>query len=102
MVASKPSERALMRAVLLDAVDCVAASRGRRPAWATDARAWLDSRDRDWPYAFERVCDTLGMDAAAIRRDVLDVRATAPRRGGLVLSRVRSRLRRHRRTRSAR
>jgi hypothetical protein len=34
------------------------------------AMAYVASRDRSWPYSFENLCDTLGMDAGALRRSI--------------------------------
>jgi hypothetical protein len=34
------------------------------------AMAYVASRDRSWPYSFENLCDTLGMDAGALRRRI--------------------------------
>ncbi len=32
--------------------------------------AWIESRDRDAPFAFESLCDALGIDANRLRRRV--------------------------------
>ena len=64
-------ERALMRAVLLDAVLCLvgqSAPAKDRPRLAADARVWVTSRSREWVFAFENVCDALDFDAVYIRR----------------------------------
>jgi len=64
--------RALMLAVLEDALQCI--ERGRRcrrfhaRRLAAEAEAWLRSDRRDWPFSFLNVCDVLGFDAGAIRR----------------------------------
>jgi len=36
-----------------------------------NARAWVQNDDRNWPFAFANVCDLLGLDASAVRRQVL-------------------------------
>jgi hypothetical protein len=69
-------EGTIMHAVLRDARASLARWRrvgGRRP----EAYAWVESRDRSWAYSFERVCEALGVDATALRRELLD---TARRR----------------------
>jgi hypothetical protein len=69
-----PGERRLLRAVLEDALRTILAARhgGVGPAHVRRERAWLTSRDRDDPFAFESICDALDLDAGWIRRLVLD------------------------------
>src|SRR5438128_12224208 len=58
-------ERALMRAVLEDAIHCLAGDVGpvrERPQLAAEARTWIEGADLHWPYSFENVCDHLGFD----------------------------------------
>jgi hypothetical protein len=65
------AERALMLAVLEDAIRLVlkdrdgetASTRREREA----ARAWIDSTDRRWPFSFENICDVLGIDETSMR-----------------------------------
>ncbi len=67
-------ERALMRAVLEDAVHCLAGEIGpvrERPQLAAEARAWVVGVDRQWPFSFENVCDTLGFDTDRMRSRLL-------------------------------
>ena len=67
-------ERALMRAVLGDAIRCLVGELGprhRRGALATEAREWIEVADPRWPFSFENVCDGLGLDAANLRRRLL-------------------------------
>lgn len=77
-------ERALMQAMLQDAVLCLlheAAPMSERTQLAAEARAWVESRSRAWVFAFERVCEALGMNADYLRRRLLelaDARAAAP------------------------
>src|SRR5262249_23427797 len=69
-------ERALMRAMLLDAVLCLigqSAPAVDRPRLAAEARAWIVSRSREWIYAFERVCEALHFDADYLRRRLLQL-----------------------------
>ncbi len=66
------SERRLRLAILEDAVRYhrqyrnAADRRGR--ALYEDAVEWFASRDRSEPFAFENVCDALGLDPDYIRR----------------------------------
>jgi len=67
-------ERALMRAVLEDAIRCLSGEIGpirERPQLAVEARAWIESMDLHWPYSFHNVCDHLGFDPARLRVRVL-------------------------------
>ena len=32
------------------------------------ALAYVENRDRSWPFSFENICDTIGLDAGNIRR----------------------------------
>jgi len=64
-------ERALMRAMLLDAVLCLigqSAPAKDRPRLTSDARAWITSRSRAWIFAFENVCEALEFNASYLRR----------------------------------
>lgn len=54
---------AVLQAVIEDA--CKAATR-------TSAMAYVESRDRLWPFSFENLCEALDMDAGNVRRQ-LDV-----------------------------
>jgi hypothetical protein len=64
--------RALMLAVLQDAVRCI--EQGRRcrrfhaRRLAAEAESWAGSDRRDWPFAFVNVCEVLGFDADAFRK----------------------------------
>ena len=63
-------ERALMRAVLEDAIRCLVGELGprhQRGALAAKAREWIEVADPRWPFSFEHVCDGLGLDAANLR-----------------------------------
>jgi hypothetical protein len=63
--------RALMLAILEDAMLCI--ERGsRRRHWrarrlATDAESWVRSDSREWLFSFVSICDVLGIDADAVR-----------------------------------
>jgi hypothetical protein len=65
-------ERALMCAVLEDAVECLLGRNGRRvPDLATDAQAWFEDRNREWPFSFENICAALELDSNRIGTHVL-------------------------------
>ena len=67
-------ERALMRAVLEDAIRCLVGEVGpphQRGALAAEARQWIETADPRWPFSFENVCDGLGLNAANLRRRLL-------------------------------
>jgi len=69
-------QRRLMLAVLQTAVDDVAAGDADDGGLAGDARAYhqalayVDSRDRYWPFSFENICETIGLDPDGIRRSL--------------------------------
>ena len=67
-------ERALMRAVLEDAIRCLAGDvggLGERGQLAVEARGWLASTDVRWPFSFENVCDGLGLEPSRLRARLL-------------------------------
>jgi hypothetical protein len=51
----------------------------RRGAKAAEVQRWFQSHDTTWPFAFESVCATLGLDPSAVRRRVLTPRPQTPR-----------------------
>jgi len=65
-------EYRLILAMLQDAVDCFQKYRfatdenGR--ALYEDAREWLASKDRKWPFSFENICGVLKLDVDYVRR----------------------------------
>ena len=67
--------RALMLAVLEDAVRCIEEGRRRRSfharRLAAEADVWVRCDRRDWPFSFVNVCDVLGFDADALRKRLL-------------------------------
>jgi len=74
-------ERALMRALLQDAVLCLigeAAPAKERPKLAEEARYWVASRSRGWVFSFERVCESLDIEPEYARKHLL---AMAERHG---------------------
>ena len=71
-------ERALMRAMLQDAVLCLlgeAAPEKERVRLATDARYWIMSRSREWVFSFESICDALEIDSNYARTRLLKMAA---------------------------
>jgi hypothetical protein len=82
-IGSLTPQQKLMLAVLTDAIDCFrqygAASDGRSERLFQEARDWIFERDSDWPFSFENICDTLGLDAGYIRRGLIasNIRPTA-------------------------
>ena len=82
---AEPQKR-LMAAVLQAVVDdCRGGSVYRRSAGrgTTDPRtvrkaiAYVASTDRAWPFSFENLCDALGLDAAALRHELVATRESA-------------------------
>jgi hypothetical protein len=67
--------RALMLAVLEDAVRCVEAgrwsSRFRARRLAAEAEAWVRCERREWPFSFVNICEVLGFDVDAMRGHLL-------------------------------
>jgi len=74
-------ERALMRSVLEDAVQCLGGSVGparERRQLAAEARAWFVAEDSRWPFSFESICEALDLSAARLRAQLLrDAPSTA-------------------------
>ena len=73
--------RALMVAVLDDAVRCIEEGRWQRRfrtrRLAAAAEAWVRCDRADWPFSFLNICDVLGFDADALRSRLLTTRSTA-------------------------
>ncbi len=61
-------EMRLMAAVLEDAIS-VLRKRPRSRA-GREAREWMLSRDKSYPFAYERICEALDLDADSVRRGV--------------------------------
>lgn len=59
-------ELRLMAAVLEDAIN-VLRKRPRSRA-GREAREWIGSTDASWPFAYERICEALDLDAESVRR----------------------------------
>lgn len=72
--AGAEAERALMRAILVDAVRCLAGEVSpatERQQLALQARLWVRSRDERWPFSFENVCAALDLQASRLRKLLL-------------------------------
>lgn len=69
-----PSELALRRAVLDDALECFLnqfVKSGRRTQrLARDAEAWLLDDDYRWPFSFRNICHALGIEPEYVRREL--------------------------------
>lgn len=67
-------EARLMLAVLDNALDDLRRNarvddvRARRQL--AETRAWIEDDDTTWPYAFANICDVLGLDPSAVRRQM--------------------------------
>jgi hypothetical protein len=70
-------ERLLLFAVLADAVDCYQkyALDPRGHATFAETEAWLNSDDRSSLFAFETLCDALGIEPDYLRRGLREWRA---------------------------
>jgi hypothetical protein len=44
------------------------------------ARTWIVTRDASWPFAFDSVCERLGIDAGRLRMRLLNAPAVSARR----------------------
>jgi hypothetical protein len=75
---SEPEHR-LMFAVLTDAIECFQRYRGaKRPAnrrLSENAEAWINSRDSNWPYSFEPICEVLNINPCYLRLGLMQWRA---------------------------
>ena len=69
-------ERELAVSVLaqaaLDIEKCRAARDGQRRRIYRDAFNWVASNDRNWPYSFLNLCDTLSLSPGFLRARLLD------------------------------
>lgn len=74
-------EQRLMCAVIEDAIDvylkhAATTVRHHRESF-DDAERWIESEDRTWIYAFETICDYLGLDSTYVRRGLRACKARA-------------------------
>lgn len=68
-------EKALMLAVLEDGIRCfqehLTNPRSNPRLLSQQAEEWIRAEDWDWPFSFSNVCETLGIDAGALRHALL-------------------------------
>jgi hypothetical protein len=75
-------EKALLLAVLEDAIRCLDAHTRSRARAARDAERWVRANDHAWPFSFVNICAHLDVDAERLREALLARRARqAGRRG---------------------
>ena len=77
--------RDLMRAVLEDAIRCLAGEIGptrERAQLAADAREWVAARDARWAFSFDNICDGIGFDSGSLRERLLRNAPVIPFAGG--------------------
>ncbi len=72
-------EKALMLAVLEDGIRCfqehLRNPRSNPRLLSQQAEAWIRAVDYDWPFSFNNVCETLGIDPSALRAALLSWKA---------------------------
>ena len=68
-------EKALMLAVLEDGIRCfqehLRNPRSNPRLLSREAEDWIRAVDYDWPFSFNNVCETLGIDPSALRAALL-------------------------------
>ena len=68
-------EKALMLAVLEDAIRCFQeyfrTTRARPRMLSRQAERWIRTRDWNWPFSFNNVCEALGIDPDCMRDTLL-------------------------------
>jgi hypothetical protein len=68
-------EKALMLAVLEDGIRCfqehLRNPRSNPRLLSQQAESWIRAVDYDWPFSFNNVCETLGIDPSALRAALL-------------------------------
>src|SRR5262249_50083138 len=73
---AEPGKRVALAVVQTVVYDCRAAgvrrgdgrARARKRQAYDRAMAYVESRDRSWPYSFENLCETIGVDASFLRQ----------------------------------
>jgi hypothetical protein len=63
--------RAVLEQALVDLDHARRVPGARRGLRAAEVLSWFRSTDVRWPYSFEAICATLGLDAGAVRLAVL-------------------------------
>src|SRR5438067_5513874 len=73
-------EKALMLAVLEDGIRCfqehLRNPRSNPRLLSRQAEEWIRAVDYEWPFSFNNVCETLGIDPSALRAALLAWKAT--------------------------
>jgi hypothetical protein len=64
-------ERALMLAVLEDAMRCLEDGPRRGSFLVRETLAWIRADDHEWPFSFLNLCANLEIDAGSLRRELL-------------------------------
>lgn len=68
-------EKALMLAILEDAIRCFQeyfrTTRARPRMLSRQAERWIRTRDWNWPFSFNNVCEALGIDSDCMRDALL-------------------------------
>jgi hypothetical protein len=72
-------EKALMLAVLEDGIRCfqehLTNPRSNPRLLSQQSEAWIKAVDYEWPFSFNNVCETLGIDPDALRTSLLSWKA---------------------------
>ena len=76
---AEPEKRLALAVLQTVMYDCRAAAaeraegraRARHRQAYERAMAYVASRDRSWPYSFENLCETIGVDAGSLRRRIV-------------------------------
>ena len=72
-------EKALMLAVLEDGIRCfqehLTNPRSNPRLLSKQAEEWIRAVDYEWPFSFNNVCETLGIDPEALREKLLSWKA---------------------------
>jgi len=79
-------ERFLMLAVLQDAITCLEkhgafGPKGNKRLF-DEARDWVLSQDNQWLFSFNNVCEAVGLNAAYVRRRLLQMSERQPAPAG--------------------
>jgi hypothetical protein len=67
-------EKALMLAVLEDAVTCIQKSN----RWFRETIVWILTEDDDGLFSFDSICEALDLDASSLRRALIDTATKTP------------------------
>ncbi len=87
--ANQSGMRALMLAVLEDAIQQFGSSDGRN---RSEAERWIMSPERHHVFSFAVICETLGLEPSAVRRSLIRLLTKKPS-GGRLLRRARRNVR---------